>query len=195
VIWKFGDDTTSTMVTTSTPGGIGAIGSAMARFFHPSKKIRAQWPHDEKRRLTGVLVIGEGVRRVNRKEQMCYIVRIPEIDDGSTFHIIKKIFKVDSAGPQPFESECGKRPQRNEPAAAADSGDSAERASQRNVVANVEGREMDLEDLARQGVAVDDDNVPAPENNTLPTLSLVTVAFVSRKEYLLCMHMEFMVSS
>jgi hypothetical protein len=28
---------------------------------------------------------------------------------------------------------------------------------------------MDLEDLAHQGVAVDDDNVPAPENNTLPT--------------------------
>ena len=27
VIWKFGDDTTSTMVMMSIPGGIGAIGS------------------------------------------------------------------------------------------------------------------------------------------------------------------------
>jgi hypothetical protein len=94
VIWKFGDDTTLTMVTTSTPRGIGAVGSAMARFFHPSKKIRAQWSHDKKRHLTGVLVIGEGVRKVNRKEQMCYIVCILEIDDGSTFHIVKKIFKM-----------------------------------------------------------------------------------------------------
>jgi hypothetical protein len=100
--WKFGDDTTSTMVTTSTPGGIGAISSAMARFFRPSKMIRNQWLHDKKRCFTGVLVIGEGVRKVNRKEQMCYIVCIPAIDNGTTFHIVKKVFKVDSAVPQPF---------------------------------------------------------------------------------------------
>ena len=52
------------MPRTALPGGIGAVGSAMARFFHPSKKIRDQWPNDDKRRLTAVLVTGEATRAV-----------------------------------------------------------------------------------------------------------------------------------
>jgi hypothetical protein len=85
------------MVTQALPAGIGALGSAKARFFHPSDKIRAKWPsdkirakwpNDNKRQLVNVLVIGEGQRFVNRKNQWCYIVRIPEIDDGSEFHIV-----------------------------------------------------------------------------------------------------------
>jgi hypothetical protein len=43
-------------------GGIGASGTAMARFFHPSAKIREKWPQNYKHRLFGVLVTGEGIR-------------------------------------------------------------------------------------------------------------------------------------
>ena len=57
-------------------GGIGAIGSAMARFFHPSQTIRDKWPQDDKRRLAGLLVVGEGVQWVQHKDQMCYLVHI-----------------------------------------------------------------------------------------------------------------------
>ena len=136
----------------------------MARFFHPSKKIREQWPHDEKRRLTGVLVVGEGKRHVNKKEHLCYLVRIPEVDDGTTFYIVKKNFKVEVAPPQAFESELATPT----PASAAppSDGSNVDRASDRNVISNVEGgREMDIEDLTRQGIEVDDDNQPAPENS------------------------------
>ena len=45
------------MVSRSLPAGIGAVGSAKARFFHPSDKIRAKWPNDNKRQLVNVLVI------------------------------------------------------------------------------------------------------------------------------------------
>ena len=94
------------MVRLSLSGAIGATGSGMAWFFHPGKKIREKWPNDEKRRLTGVLVVGEGKWHVNRKEHICYLVRILEINDGTTFHIVKKNFKVEVAPPQVFESKC-----------------------------------------------------------------------------------------
>ncbi len=82
------------MVQHSLPAGIGAIGSAKARFFHPSDKIRGKWPQDNKLQLENVLVIGEGMRIVNKRNQWCYLVRIPEIDDGSVFHIVKFNFMV-----------------------------------------------------------------------------------------------------
>ena len=155
-----------TMVRTSLSGGIGATCSAMARFFHPSKKIREKWPHDEKRRLTGVLVVGEGNRHVNRKEHPCYLVRIPEIDDSSIFHIVKKNFKVEVAPPVVFESEVAEPV--NVPAPTAPSTAAVERASDRNVISNVEGTGTDVKDLACQGIAVDDDNEPVLENANPP---------------------------
>ena len=86
-------------------GGIGASGTAMARFFHPSAKIREKWPQNDKKRLFGVLVTGEGVRRVQHKDQMCYLVRVPKIDDSTIFHIVKKNFKILAAPAVPFDSE------------------------------------------------------------------------------------------
>ena len=82
------------MVRRSLPTGIGAISSTKAQFFHPSDKIREKWPQDNKRQLENVLVIGKGMRIVNKRNQWCYLVRIPEIDDGSVFHIVKFNFMV-----------------------------------------------------------------------------------------------------
>ncbi len=155
-----------TMVRTSLSGGIRATGSAMARFFHPSKKIRENWPHNEKLRHTGVLVVGEGNHHVNRKEHLCYLVCIPEIDDGSIFHIVKKNFKVEVAPPVVFESKVAEPV--NVPAPAAPSAAAVEHASDRNVISNVEGTGMDVEDLAHQGIAVDNDNEPVLENANPP---------------------------
>jgi hypothetical protein len=77
------------MPRTSLPGGIRALGSAMARFFHPSQPIRDKWPHNEKRYLTGVLVTGKAMQRIAKKDQKCYKVCIMEIDDDTEFFIIK----------------------------------------------------------------------------------------------------------
>ena len=93
------------MVRRSLPAGVGALGAGKARFFHPSAKIREKWPNDIKRELTNVLIIGQGQFIVNRKEQWCYIVRIPEIDNGSEFHIVKFNFLVTTASETPFPGE------------------------------------------------------------------------------------------
>jgi len=53
-------------------GGIGAVGSAKGRFFHPSAKVREKWPNQHQTiQLTGVLVVGKGTHRVNRKYHVC----------------------------------------------------------------------------------------------------------------------------
>jgi len=147
--------------------GVGAVGSAMARFFHPSKPIRDKWPHDEKRCLTGVLVTGETTRRIGKKEQSCYVVRIMEIDDSTQFFIVKKNFKVEQAPVTPFESEAPQPPTR--PPIQAPAVNVAERSYARNVVSNIEGRMRvktteDIADLRHQGIEVDDNNEPPPES-------------------------------
>ncbi len=76
-----------------------------ARFFHPSTKIRAKLPQNNKRHLLSMLVTGKGIQKVQHKSQMCYLVRIPKINDSTIFHIVKKNFKVLSARAIPFESE------------------------------------------------------------------------------------------
>jgi hypothetical protein len=155
------------MVTRSLPAGIGALGAGKARFFHPSAKIREPWPNDDKRELTNVLVTGKGQRIVNRKEQWCYIVRIPEIDDGTEFHIVKFNFSVTRAPEMPFpgKQNRGPRLRRHQQLAAAVAAEADPlRIADRDVVPNVGDDGVDVDDLRHQGIEVDDDNKPAPEN-------------------------------
>ena len=161
------------MVRRSLPAGIGSIGSAKTQFFNPSDKIREKWPQDNKWQLENVLVIGEGMRIVNKRNQWCYLVRIPEIDDGSVFHIVKFNFMVTVAPEVPFPGELsrGPRSRRNShPAAAVAREVDPLRVSDCDVVPNIgELGDDKLDDLRRQGVAIDDDNEPAPKN-TKPTV-------------------------
>jgi hypothetical protein len=143
----------------------------MAWFFHPSKPIRNRWPHDQKRHLTGVLVTGKAVHKISKKDQMCYKVRIMEINDGTEFFIVKKNFKVEQRPTIPFESEVPQEPP--VPPIPAPNID-AERSSDRNVVTNIvsglSGTAMreEIDELRRQVIEVDDDNEPAPENVQAP---------------------------
>jgi hypothetical protein len=137
----------------------------MARFFHPSAKIREKWPQNDKQRLFGVLVMGEGIRRVQHKDQMCYLV------DSTIFHIVKKNFKILGAPAIPFDSE---RPgaMRVDPAPVPVPWEAVnpDQIADRNIVPNIEGysaRDLlrgDIEEQRRQGITVDDDNEPLPEN-------------------------------
>jgi len=52
-----------------------------------------------------VLVVGKGVHRVNRKDQVSYECRMSEIDDSIIFHIVCNNFKVETSPSTPFEDE------------------------------------------------------------------------------------------
>ena len=56
--------------------------------------IREKYNCNKKSHFTDVLVVGKGPRKGNRKMKDCYIVHIPEFDDGTKFHIVNKNFKV-----------------------------------------------------------------------------------------------------
>jgi hypothetical protein len=108
-----------------------------------------------------------GQRFVNRKNQWCYIVRLPEIDYGNEFHIVKFNFIVNVAPEVPFPGELNRGPRlrrNHRPAAAVAHEVSPLRAAVCDVVPNVGELGDDLEDLRCQGIEVDDDNEPAPKN-------------------------------
>ena len=142
----------------------------MAGFFHPSKRIRERWPNNDKCRLTGVLVTGEGMPRVQRKEQISYLVCINNFNNGTIFHIMKKNVKINTTPVQPFASKAHVQ------ARAAIPGDvvNPDHLSNRNVTANIEGglsraaMREEIEQLHQQGITVDDDNELAPENVQAP---------------------------
>ncbi len=79
---------------TSHCGGIGAIGSAKANFFHLGEHIRAKYPNDyATRQLENVAIIRDGITCVSKREQWCYFVNIEGIDH--VLHIVTKFFCVD----------------------------------------------------------------------------------------------------
>jgi hypothetical protein len=72
---------------------------------------------------------------INRKEQMCYLVRINNFNDGTIFHIVKKNFRIDTVPVQPFSSKARVQ------ALAAAPGDAVnpDHSSDCNVTADIEG--------------------------------------------------------
>ena len=86
--------------------GIGDLGSAHARFFHSSAKVREKWPNDHKwLRLERVVVSGKLLFRILRRDQLEYKCRIAKIDDGREFHICANNLRVDQDPVQPFKDE------------------------------------------------------------------------------------------
>ena len=151
-------------------GGIGALGSDQARFFHPSINIREKWPNDHKRlRLEIVVVTGKELFRILRKDQAEYKCRIPDIDNESEFHICANNFRVDQDPVQPFENEslataCA------HPDTEPDNNQEA-RGSNENAPNNIGqgANQEDIAELRRQGVEVENEdclpeNLPSGEN-------------------------------
>ena len=84
-------------------GGIGAQGTALARFFHPKAPLKAKYGKLDKKHLTGVIIIRNANHRVHRQFPMCYECCIPDINDRHTFVIVCTDFMVMKALTNPFE--------------------------------------------------------------------------------------------
>lgn len=168
-------------------GGIGATGSAKARFFHPSQKIRDHWPNEyQTKRLTGVLIVGKGTHRVNRRDQLCYRCRIQEIDDNTVFHVVCSNFKVETCALIAFEDELVVAAPVVVPARQDVTN---QRSSVDDVSPNVHSDLVnEIDELRQQGIEVDDDNEPAPENAepppqaTIPVGEWITPTICPRRE-------------
>ena len=91
------------MVTMKKIGGIGAIGSTMAHFFHPGDRVREKYPPDMWACAVNVVITGKSQRRIRQTTSLCYVVTIPDVEGEC--YIVKKNFRVDVSPVTPFECE------------------------------------------------------------------------------------------
>jgi hypothetical protein len=70
---------------------------------------------------------------------MCYLVRIPKIEDGTIFQFVKKNFKVESPPEIPFESKAPTPVARVDPPSVPGEGVNPNRIADRNVQPNIDG--------------------------------------------------------
>jgi hypothetical protein len=107
------------------------------------------------------VITGEGERRVGQKQQLCYLVTIPEFGDGVAFHIVKNNFRVEVAPEAVFASEVITVDHTAPPPV------DTVFTSQTNVLPNVfggTGLREEIAQLRAEGIEVDDDNEPLPED-------------------------------
>ena len=154
----------ATMVRKSHQCGIGTVGSAFAKFFHPNKYICNKFPNDYKtQHLNNVTIIRDGTGVVRHIQQRCYFCNVPGIDH--VLHIVTSNFKVEQPPAIIFEA---KRQATDLPGAITPSNAEDENCcSLNNMEQNVSSRRTaskDIADLRRRGITVDDDNEPGPGN-------------------------------
>jgi hypothetical protein len=157
------------------PGGVGAIGGCVVTLLHPSAPLRERMGNDYGRRtrLENCVIQRKVLGRSSARSKKCwmYIVTHSDYPDQG-FRTAAHSFKCTVACPNPddiFPTE-----QRLETRAAAPQNqDTKDRESCQNAAWSVqqhEGRSLtrsEVTELCEQGITVDDDNEPLPEN-TLP---------------------------
>jgi len=151
---------------TRKKGGIGATGSAFARFFHPSAGIRTFWSNTwQKHRCLNVLICGKGMHQISRRQQLAYECRIPEIDEDHVWYIACSNFKVEKEGPTPFPDEATQPPPPPQ-APTPNDGTDADHSSTENATSTVADG-ADITEIIAGGIEVDNEG-PAPENAAPP---------------------------
>ena len=135
--------------------------------------------------------MGKGTHCVNWKDQLCYKFRIPEIN-GTIFHIYCGNFKIEEAPSTTFKDEivvmtvvaAHQDPERKQTTAL--------RELVTDVTPNVGGLSQDIVELRHQGIEVDNDNEPAPDNaqpNVPATQTIgqwITPTIFPRRAYVNC---------
>ena len=148
--------------------GVGAVCRVLMRFIHPSKLIRDKYPNrTEQQKLGELTVIRQEVKTVNRKPQMCIIMR-HDIWPNKELYCVKRWVKVMSEGSPSdfFDTVEATVPEEGVPPNSIDEDDETDRIP--DAVFQMNG--ANAEDIAMVrslGLGVDDDNEPSPEN--IPT--------------------------
>ena len=145
--------------------GVGATCSVLIRFLHPSRDVRsAILNFTSSQRLEDLLLIREEEKAINHKKTKCFIFRhdrFPNID----LYASKRWTKIEKEGSetQLFINEVS-----NNVSGNVEAIDDDEVEITTNVL-NVRNTNEDIMYVRGLGLAVDDDNEPAPENVPEPT--------------------------
>ena len=161
--------------------GVGAIGSCLAKFLHPSAHIRERYPNDYKtRRLDGLMVMSQREMTVSRSKKLCFIVTHDSIPDVQ-LHCTRRYLTItqeaevqnyfieegdvldapapENTGIEPTEMLSVDEIQRRDAEEIELFGD-----MMRQIEVFGGGDEEDIERLRAEGFEVVNDNEPLPEN-------------------------------
>jgi hypothetical protein len=163
--------------------GRDAKAHCISRFVHPSKPIREKYPNAAKgHKLEGVILIAacEKVIRRNTAPAAVYSFSHPDFPD--IFYAARRYVHLTEEGPEDllFATEVAAPPR--QPPTIRTNDETRERtggteATQNfQVQANTNLGTDDMAALRRQGIDVDDDNDPAPENVPTPGVAAVVAA-------------------
>ena len=145
--------------------GVGAVGSLLTRFLHPSAQVRRNHNNVDlpKNHMTFDLLVDRKEKKyVNRREQDCCIVTSDEFVDGDgikvELHVVLRNFKVTTEGDPALFFE---RPIAN---AQAPGNLVNQEILLPDEVINFDVVHDHINVLRQNGIEVDDDNEPLPEN-------------------------------
>ena len=168
------------------PAGIGAVGGSIMTLLHPSAPLRERTGNEygKRTRLENCVIERREFGRpsARSKECWCYVVTHQDYP-GQEFRTSAHQFKCTVACPNPADvfPALERRVRRRTTAAAAPPNQEDEdRESTENAAPSVqlhEGRGLtrsEVNELREQGITVDDDNEPLPENEQPDTNRNIT---------------------
>ena len=149
--------------------GVGAVVSAMLKFVHLSALVRKKYPNLENcQRLVGCRVLRQEVKRISCKDQLSLVVTHEDFKDADgnleELHVVKKHFTIQHEGDPDFPPD-NPQEQQQQPQEETPLPESVDL----HLTGQNHGGLEDLQISLTGVVDVDDDNLPAPENNVTPT--------------------------
>ena len=151
--------------------GSGAICSVLLKYIHPSKYISEKFKNSSSNeRLENCIEYRQEVRNVKNKNQVVILFRHGDHEDQELY-AVKRWVKVvtEGAAEHIFRDEDEENPTTDNP-----NEKEAEGAVIDDNVFRAGGHAEDIALVRAQGLDVDDDNLPAPENIPIQTTSNTT---------------------
>ena len=144
--------------------GIGAVCRVMMKYLHPSQNIRDKYPnHTSSEKLGELIVIRQEVKKVNRKDQMCIVMR-HDSWPNQEMYCVKKWAKIIQEGdPASFFDQVAPRQEAETQVLPTATNDDTDEIPEQVFQSRGSNHE-DISFVRSLGLGVDDDNDPAPEN-------------------------------
>ena len=140
------------------PLKVGAQYSTFLGVIHPAKQVAEAFPNrTHHQRIWGLLALRLETLKVNRKEQVCVILR-HDVFPNVLLHAVRRWVQVDVAGSTPITGV--------ESATSDNDGDEEDEPQEipQDLLTGRTGPAEDIAEFRNAGFDVDDNNKPAPEN-------------------------------
>jgi len=143
--------------------GNGALAECLARYIHPSQPIRAKYINDyDTARIGGLTLVGKDEMTIKKRKVQCALMIHPDFPNETLYAAVKKV-KVTAEGP-PQDFWDAAPPEVQEEKEPENQDEAGENPRQAEIAAAGLEAPYAVGALREEGIEVDDDNEPAPEN-------------------------------